>query len=75
MEIAQFEFPNSSSTDPRDHAENIQAVLQGLVEHLRNDVDKISDPKAQALFETAAEVLAGLGKAFEDFRSRADAWQ
>ena len=40
-----------------------------LAEHLRSDVTKIEDPKEQALFETSAEVLLGLRKAFEDYES------
>lgn len=40
-----------------------------LAEHLRSDVTKIEDPKGQALFETSAEVLLGLRKAFEDYES------
>ncbi|PYY05213.1 MAG: hypothetical protein DMG69_27845 [Acidobacteria bacterium] len=35
-------------------------------DHTREDVGKINDPKAQALFETTAEVLTGLSKAYED---------
>jgi FtsP/CotA-like multicopper oxidase with cupredoxin domain len=39
-------------------------------------VSKISDPKAQALFETSAEVLLGLANAFEDFeQKREEAWK
>lgn len=33
---------------------------------------KISDPKAQALFETTAEVLLGLAKTFEDFEQKSE---
>ncbi len=32
-----------------------------------------SDPRAQALFETSAEVLDGLSKAFDDYNNRAEA--
>ncbi len=36
----------------------------------------ISDPKAQALFETVAEVLGGAMKALEDYQKRSEpAWQ
>lgn len=35
-----------------------------------------SDPKAEALFETSAEVLGGLIKAFTDFEQRDEtAWK
>jgi len=42
---------------------------------LRGDVTEVSDPRAQALFETAAEVLAGLRTAFVDYGDRNErAW-
>jgi hypothetical protein len=49
--------------------------LNDTAEHARSDVSKVSDPKAQALFETTAEVLKGLVKAFEDFEQKRErAW-
>jgi hypothetical protein len=33
----------------------------------------VSDPKAQALFETTAEALKGLEKAFDDFEAKREA--
>jgi rubrerythrin len=33
-------------------------------------MSKVSDPKAQALFETTAEMLKGLVKAFDDFEEK-----
>ena len=50
-------------------------MLTDVINHAREDVSKISDPKAQALFETTAEVLAGLRKAYEDFEQKnEEAW-
>jgi hypothetical protein len=34
---------------------------------------KVTEPKAQALFETSAEVLTGLAKAFDDFENKSEA--
>jgi hypothetical protein len=34
-----------------------------LIEHLREDGKKVEDPKAQALFETVAELMSGLDTA------------
>jgi hypothetical protein len=46
------------------------------MEHARQDVAKVDDPKAQALFETTAEVLAGLKKAYEHFEQGTEgAWK
>jgi hypothetical protein len=39
---------------------------------LHTDIGKISDPKAEALFETAAEVLTGLNTAFEHYEQKAE---
>ena len=44
-----------------------------LIEHLREDVGKVAEPKAQALFETSAEVLSGLVKAFNDYEKKSGA--
>lgn len=52
------------SPDPVVHTTALAAKLGELVEHLRADIDKVSEPRAQALFETAAEVLSGLRTAF-----------
>ena len=54
-------------TDPRRHALKIKSMLGEVVKHAREDISKIDEPKAQALFETAAEVLIGLQKAFSDY--------
>ncbi len=62
--------------DPRHYTAKLKQMLSGIIEHARQDVGKVSDPKAQALFETTAEVLSGLEKAFEDFEQRAKpAWK
>jgi len=69
----QVEFPES---DPRHHTAKLKQMLTETMEHARKDVAKVSDPKAQALFETTAEVLAGLKKAFEHFEQHAEgAWK
>jgi hypothetical protein len=71
--MAGTQYPES---DPRHHTANIRGMLDDLMTHLREDVDKVGDPRAQALFETSAEVLSGLAKAYEHFDSRAEeAWR
>lgn len=65
-----------SNSDPRHHASKIKEMLQDLATHVRSDIDKVDDPKAQALFETSAEVLLGLVKAYGDFETRSEpAWR
>jgi hypothetical protein len=62
--------------DPRHHTAHLKQMLNDTANHAREDVSKISDPKAQALFETTAEVLKGLAKAFDDFERKSEpAWQ
>lgn len=46
--------------DPHYHMQNVMLMLDELIRHLRSDIEKIDEPKAQAVFETMAEVLAGL---------------
>ncbi len=66
------EYPES---DPRHHTGHLREMLQDVADHAREDIGKISDPKAQALFETTAEVCGGLIKAFGDYEKKAPAWR
>ena len=62
--------------DPRRHTVKIKDMLREAADHCRSDLDKVNDPKAQALFETTAEVLLGLVTAFEHFETRSEsAWR
>jgi hypothetical protein len=56
-----------SESNPLHHTEKVKKMLTDLTDHLRQDVSKISEPKAQALFEASAEVLTGLRTAFEHY--------
>jgi hypothetical protein len=63
-------------SDPIRHTTKIQARLTDLAEHLREDVRKVDEPRAKALFETAAEVLLGLRNAFADYEAgEEEAWR
>jgi hypothetical protein len=74
--IAGNEESDYPHTDPRRHTAFIKQKLRELVEHAREDIGKVSDPKAQALFETTAEVLNGLTKAYEHYERKTEpAWQ
>ena len=50
-----------SESDPRYHSKNIRRMLDDVSQHVREDVRKVDDPKAQALFETGKSV-AGDGR-------------
>jgi hypothetical protein len=65
-----------SENDPVHHTQKIKARMRQLIDHLREDIGKVTEPKAQALFETSAEMLAGLAKAFDDYEKKIeDAWR
>ena len=50
--------------------------LDETVAHLREDIDKVDEPQLKAMFETSAEVLLGLSKAFSDYeRKNESAWR
>jgi len=51
----------------RFHTQNLNRILTEVIDHARSDIQKIFDPKVQALFETTAEMLTGLGKPLDDF--------
>jgi hypothetical protein len=73
---SQVKMPESDSSDPPVHAANIRAMLTDLAGHARRDVAKVDDPRARALFETTAEVLGGLERAFEHFEDQSEeAWK
>lgn len=67
---------NTTEADPLHHTANIKKMLGDLGKHLREDVLKIREPKAQALFETSAEVIFALKKAFDDYDKKEEpAWK
>jgi hypothetical protein len=59
--------------DPKFHVSRIEKSLEELIRHLRDDAAQVNEPKAQALFETSAEVVAGLRAAFEHYRQGSEA--
>lgn len=67
---------NINSNNPLDHTANIKKEFRLLIDHLRQDVTRMDDPSAKALFETSAEVIIGLEKAFSDYESKNEpAWR
>jgi len=66
----------NDSNNPLEHTSKVKEDLSNLTNHLREDIEKIDDPGAKALFEVSAEVLTGLQKAFVDFEKKNEkAWQ
>jgi hypothetical protein len=66
----------SDDRDPRSHTQNMRNRLQEMIAHLRADIEKVDEPQLKAMFETSAEVLGGLSKAFSDYeRKNESAWR
>jgi hypothetical protein len=60
----------------KNYPQDIEMKLDKMSKELRKDMQKIEDPKGQALFETAAEVITGLKTAFEHYESESEqVWQ
>ncbi len=67
---------DSSRREIPRHARMFKSELDELADRLRAATTKETEPKAQALYETAAEVLIGLAKAFEDYEKKnEEAWK
>jgi hypothetical protein len=67
---------NAADRDPRHHIQKMRQRLTETVAHLREDIDKVDEPQLKAMFETSAEVLLGLSKAFSDYQCKNEsAWR
>jgi uncharacterized membrane-anchored protein YhcB (DUF1043 family) len=67
---------SAADRDPRHHTQKMQRALQDIRNHLREDIQKVDEPQLKAMFETSAEVLSGLEKAFKDYEQKNEkAWR
>ncbi|WP_407158370.1 hypothetical protein [Bradyrhizobium sp. STM 3557] len=67
---------SAADRDPRHHTQKMQKALQDIRNHLREDINKVDEPQLKAMFETSAEVLSGLEKAFKDYEQKNEsAWR
>jgi hypothetical protein len=65
-----------ANSDPKHHVQKMEQRLQEIRKHLREDIVQVDEPQFKAMFETAAEVLGGLVKAFQDYQQKSEkAWQ
>ena len=53
----------------RYHVVKVRGMLNAVMRHCREDIEKVADPKAQAIFETTAEVLDGLITAYSRYET------
>ena len=66
----------SSIDKTKHHTKKMRQRLEETMKHLREDVGKVDEPQFKAMFETSAEVLGGLIKAFRDYEQKNEkAWQ
>lgn len=62
--------------NPLHHTRKMAQRLTDTIAHLRSDITKVEEPQLKAMFETSAEVLGGLVKAFEDYEKKNEpAWR
>ncbi len=59
---------NEAEMTAQEHAAHIMSLLQEAKQECREDMQRVSDPKAQALFETTAEVVEGLCNALNHYQ-------
>lgn len=71
--MAEEQYPDDH---PKQYTNHAAHKLQELMDYLRDAIGKVDDPQAEALFETSAEVLGGLKKAFQHFETKnEEAWR
>ncbi|MBI4431928.1 MAG: hypothetical protein HY592_00385 [Candidatus Omnitrophica bacterium] len=56
--------------NPNDLVREWEIRLKDMIHHLREDSRKVDEPHAQALFETAAEVLTGVVTACRHYQEK-----
>lgn len=67
---------SAADRDPRHHVQKMHKALADVRAHMRQDIEKVDDPRFKAMFETSAEVLGGLIKAFDDYAKKNEsAWR
>jgi hypothetical protein len=67
---------SAADRDPRHHTQKMKKRLNETIAHLREDIEKVDEAQLKAMFETSAEVLGGLVKAFSDYEQKNEsAWR
>lgn len=67
---------SSADQSPQHHTQKMKKRFHETISHLREDIGKVDEPQFKAMFETSAEVLTGLVKAFEDYEKKNErAWR
>lgn len=71
--LQETDVTSVTEKDPKHHIENMKKRSSDVVDHLRQDIRKVDERQLKAMFETSAEVLGGLIKAFSDHESKNEA--
>jgi hypothetical protein len=61
---------NETTADPDVHTQNIQRQLEELIQHVRTDIRRVTEPRFQALLSATADVLTGLKAAYQRYETR-----
>lgn len=65
-----------NKVQPQQRAQQIVSLLEQAQQSCRADLEGLDDARAQAMFETIAEVLGGAMKALNDYQGRSElAWR
>ena len=64
-----------TTSSPGHHSDHLKQMLNDVIQHAREDVKRVEDPRAKALFETTAEVLGGLVTAYDHYEAKEAAWR
>jgi hypothetical protein len=68
--------PIENTSNPFDHTHQISARFSELIDHLRQDIERVNEPQFRAMCETAAEVIGGLRTAFSHYEQQSEeAWK
>jgi hypothetical protein len=64
---------SDNEKNPLHHTQKMQQRFKETIAHLRQDIETVDEPQLKAMFETSAEVLGGLVKAFRDYEKKNEA--
>jgi hypothetical protein len=62
---------NENSADPRGHCEHSENQIDELIQHAQADLQRVTEPRFQALLGATADVLKGLKTAYQHYASKA----
>jgi hypothetical protein len=58
-----------AENDPLHHTTRLKRMLTDIIDHAREDTNKIADQNAKALLQKTVETLSALRKEYEDYEN------